>query len=56
MKHRPFDKLRTRPNLKNFLSTDIYGITADEYSLGRGNVDPVALGNTPAASCEPAHP
>jgi len=32
-----------RPNLANFLSTDIYGITADEYSLGRGNIETVRL-------------
>lgn len=30
-----------RYNLHNFLNTDIYGITADEYSLGRGNVETV---------------
>jgi thiamine-phosphate pyrophosphorylase len=27
--------------MENFLCTDIYGITADEYSLGRGNVETV---------------
>lgn len=27
----------------NFLSTDIYGITAHEYSLGRGNIETVRL-------------
>jgi thiamine-phosphate pyrophosphorylase len=32
-----------RPNMANFLSTDIYGITADEYSLGRGNIETVRL-------------
>lgn len=32
-----------RRNLANFLSTDLYGITADEYSLGRGNVETVRL-------------
>ncbi|MHB9038794.1 MAG: thiamine phosphate synthase [Armatimonadota bacterium] len=35
--------MKHRPNLANFLSTDIYGITADEYSLGRGNVETVRL-------------
>lgn len=43
MKHRSFDKLRTRSNLANFLSTDIYGITADGYSHGRGSVETVRL-------------
>lgn len=33
--------MNARPNLANFLSTDIYGITADEYSLGRGNIETV---------------
>ena len=33
--------MKHRPNLDNFLTTDIYGITADEYSLGRGNVETV---------------
>ena len=33
--------MKHRPNMDNFLSTDIYGITADEYSLGRGNVETV---------------
>ena len=32
-----------RSNMRNFLSTDLYGITADEYSLGRGNVETVRL-------------
>lgn len=35
--------MKQRLNLINFLSTDIYGITADEYSLGRGNVETVRL-------------
>ena len=35
--------MKHRPNLLNFLSTDIYGITADEYSLGRGNIETVRL-------------
>lgn len=35
--------MKHQSNLKNFLSTDIYGITADEYSLGRGNVETVRL-------------
>ncbi|MHB0912755.1 MAG: thiamine phosphate synthase [Armatimonadota bacterium] len=35
--------MKDRPNLANFLSTDIYGITADEYSLGRGNVETARL-------------
>lgn len=35
--------MRHRSNMHNFLSTDIYGITADEYSLGRGNVETVRL-------------
>lgn len=39
----PIDKLRVRPGMDNFLSTDIYGITADEYSLGRGNAETVKL-------------
>jgi thiamine-phosphate pyrophosphorylase len=30
-----------RQKLANFLSTDIYGITADGYSLGRGNIETV---------------
>jgi thiamine-phosphate pyrophosphorylase len=38
----PLD-VRVRANLANFLSTDIYGITADEYSSGRGNVETVRL-------------
>jgi thiamine-phosphate pyrophosphorylase len=33
MKHRKY--------MDNFLATDIYGITADEYSLGRGNIETV---------------
>lgn len=32
-----------RSNMENFLTTDIYGITADEHSLGRGNVETVRL-------------
>ncbi|MBP2653827.1 MAG: thiE [Firmicutes bacterium] len=32
-----------RPGMTNFLQTAIYGITADEYSLGRGNVETVRL-------------
>lgn len=35
--------MKHRLNMANFLSTDIYGITADEYSLGRGNVETVRL-------------
>lgn len=35
--------MKHRTNMTNFLSTDIYGITADEYSLGRGNVETVRL-------------
>jgi len=35
MKHRLY--------MENFLAADIYGITADEYSLGRGNVETVRL-------------
>ena len=35
--------MKSRTNMANFLSTDIYGITADEYSLGRGNVETVRL-------------
>ena len=35
--------MKHRPNLMNFLSTDIYGITADEYSLGRGSIETVRL-------------
>ena len=35
--------IKHRSNMSNFLSTDIYGITADEYSLGRGNVETVRL-------------
>ncbi len=35
--------MKSRTNMANFLSTDIYGITADEYSLGRGNVEAVRL-------------
>lgn len=38
-----FDRRKTRPNMVNFMSTDIYGITADEFSLGRGNVETVRL-------------
>jgi len=33
--------VKYRSNLSNFLATDIYGITADEYSRGRGNVETV---------------
>ena len=33
--------IKHRTNLTNFLSTDIYGITADKYSLGRGNIETV---------------
>ncbi len=33
--------MKHRPNMENFLSADIYGITADEYSLGRGNIETV---------------
>jgi thiamine-phosphate pyrophosphorylase len=33
--------MRYRANLSNFMSTDIYGITADGYSLGRGNIETV---------------
>lgn len=32
-----------RAGLANFLATDLYGITADEYSLGRGSVETVRL-------------
>ena len=35
--------MKYRSNMVNFLSTDIYGITADEYSLGRGNIETVRL-------------
>ena len=35
--------MKPRTNMANFLSTNIYGITADEYSLGRGNVETVRL-------------
>lgn len=35
--------MKNRPNMENFLSTDIYGITADEYSLRRGNIETVRL-------------
>ncbi len=35
--------MKHRAKLANFLSTDIYGITADEYSLRRGNVETVRL-------------
>jgi len=35
--------MKYRDNMVNFLSTDIYGITADEYSLGRGNIETVRL-------------
>lgn len=35
--------MKHRSNMRNFLSTDIYGITADEYSLGRGNIETVRL-------------
>lgn len=38
-----FDRRKTRPNMVNFMSTDIYGITADEYSHGRGNTETVRL-------------
>lgn len=33
--------MKHRPNMANFLSTDIYGITADEYSRRRGNIEAV---------------
>lgn len=32
-----------RTGMANFLAADIYGITAEEYSLGRGNVETVKL-------------
>lgn len=35
--------MKSRTNMANFLSTDIYGTTADGYSLGRGNVETVRL-------------
>ncbi|MHB0998750.1 MAG: thiamine phosphate synthase [Armatimonadota bacterium] len=35
--------MKHRHNMINFLSTDIYGITADEYSLGRGNIETVRM-------------
>lgn len=35
--------MKHRHNMQNFLSTDIYGITAEEYSLGRGSVETVRL-------------
>jgi len=35
--------MKPRAKMASFLSTDIYGITADEYSLGRGNVESVRL-------------
>ena len=35
--------MKHRKKMENFLSADIYGITADEYSLGRGNVETVRL-------------
>ncbi|MHB1455370.1 MAG: thiamine phosphate synthase, partial [Armatimonadota bacterium] len=38
-----FDRRKTRPHMVNFMSTDIYGITADEYSQGRGNTETVRL-------------
>lgn len=31
--------MKHRDNLKNFLSTDLYCITADKYSQGRGNIE-----------------
>lgn len=30
-----------RPAMRNFLSTDIYGITAEKFSLGRSNIEVV---------------
>lgn len=33
--------MKHRPGLNSFLSTDLYGITADEYSRGRGNIETV---------------
>lgn len=35
--------MNNRRNMRNFMSTDLYGITADEYSLGRGNVETVRM-------------
>jgi thiamine-phosphate pyrophosphorylase len=35
--------MKHRPDPASFLSTDIYGITADEYSHGRGNIETVRL-------------
>ena len=29
--------MNSRPNMANFLATDLYGLTAKEYSLGRSN-------------------
>lgn len=33
--------MMTKENLAHFLSTDLYGLTAEEYSLGRGNIEVV---------------
>ena len=32
-----------RPGMENFLAADLYGLTAEEYSLGRSNVEIVRL-------------
>ncbi|WP_425061262.1 Thiamine-phosphate synthase [Sporomusa carbonis] len=33
----------SRPGMANFLTTDLYGLTAEEYSLGRSNAEVVEL-------------
>lgn len=35
--------MKTRLGMANFLAADIYGITADEFALGRGSVESVRL-------------
>jgi thiamine-phosphate pyrophosphorylase len=35
--------LMPKPGMANFLTTDIYALTAEEYSLGRNNVEVVQL-------------
>jgi thiamine-phosphate pyrophosphorylase len=35
--------MNSRPNMANFLATDLYGLTAKEYLLGRSNPEVVNL-------------
>jgi len=35
--------MKTRPGMSNFLATDLYGLTASEFSRGRSNLETAAL-------------